>query len=413
MAVNPALRSTAAPNLAAPPFVGTRDGRSVPFDAARIHRAIEQAYRAELGVPASSPLDANVDDTITACTVGVAAWCAALPDTPSVEQIQDEVERALMRIGAYGTARRYILYREEHARRRQAKVHTCTRADGTVVPLDTRALRQSIVDACAGLHADAEFLFEATLSGLYPGVPEAEVPHAANLAARAQVEVEPDYTYVAARLLLVTIYAEAFERPTTLAEANAVYRAALPIYIETGIAAGLLDPVLATFDLERLGAALRPERDLQFAVMGMQTIYDRYLLQWEGRRFEAPQFFWLRVAMGLALGESDREAHAIAFYDLISQFLFTPATPTLFNAGTRRPQLSSCFLTTIPDDLGDIYKCLRDNALLSKWSGGLGNDWTNIRALGAPIRGTNWASQGVVPFLKVSSDSAVAVNQGG
>jgi ribonucleoside-diphosphate reductase alpha chain len=415
MAAIPALQSYIPPSVAAvaSAFVLTRDGRNVPFNANRIQRAIEQAYRAELALAPSEPLDQVVADTVTACTNGVVAWCNARSGVPSVEQIQDEVERALMRIGAFDIARRYILYREEHARQRQAKVLTCSRADGTTAPIDTRALHRSIVEACAGLPADPEQLFEATLSGLYPGVPEAEVLRAANLAARAQVEIEPDYSYVAARLLLISIYAEAFGRPTTLADADAAYRAELPAYIETGIAAGLLDPALATFDLERLAAALRPERDLKFAVMGMQTIYDRYLLQQEGRRFEAPQFFWLRVAMGLALEEEDREAHACAFYDLISQFLFTPATPTLFNAGTRRPQLSSCFLTTIPDDLGDIYKCLRDNALLSKWSGGLGNDWSNIRALGAPIRGTNGASQGIVPFLKVASDSAVAVNQGG
>ncbi len=414
MAAGSALQSYVPPSVATTSsLVLTRDGRSVPFDAGRIHRAIEQAYRAELAMAATESLDQVVADTVMACTNGVVTWCNARSGVPSVEQIQDEVERALMRIGAFDIARRYILYREEHARQRQAKILTCTLPDGTTAPLDTRALYRSIVEACGELRADPEQLFQATLSGLYPGVPEADVLRAANLAARAQVEIEPDYAYVAARLLLVSIYAEAFGRPTTLAEADAVYRAALPGYIETGIAAGLLDPALATFDLERLAAALRPERDLQFAVMGMQTIYDRYLLQRDGRRFEAPQFFWLRVAMGLALEESDREAHACVFYDLISRFLFTPATPTLFNAGTRRPQLSSCFLTTIPDDLGDIYKCLRDNALLSKWSGGLGNDWSNIRALGAPIRGTNGASQGIVPFLKVASDSAVAVNQGG
>ncbi|HVA88587.1 MAG TPA: ribonucleotide reductase N-terminal alpha domain-containing protein, partial [Chloroflexota bacterium] len=290
--------------------------------------------------------------------------------------------------------------------------HVVTR-EGRLASLDVAALRQTIKEACDGLNADPAALLEATLGTLYPGIPEDEVLRAANLAARAQVEIEPDYAFAAARLLLVALYREALGRPVSLSDAGAAYRAYLPVYLETGIAAGLLDPALATFDLTKMAAALRPERDLRFAVMGLQTLYDRYLLQDQGRRFELPQMFWLRVAMGLALGERNREAHAIAFYHLISQFLFTPATPTLFNAGTRHPQLSSCFLTTVPDDLGDIYKCLRDNALLSKWSGGLGNDWTNIRALGAPIRGTNGASQGVIPFLKVASDSAVAVNQGG
>jgi len=290
--------------------------------------------------------------------------------------------------------------------------HVVTR-EGRPAPLDVAALRQTIQEACDGLNADPSALLEATLGTLYPGIPEDEVVRAANLAARAQVEIEPDYAFAAARLLLVALYREALGRPVSLSDAGAAYRAYLPVYLETGIAAGLLEPALATFDLTKMAAALAPARDLRFAIMGLQTLHDRYLLQDQGRRFELPQLFWLRVAMGLSLGERDREAHAIAFYHLISQFLFTPATPTLFNAGTRHPQLSSCFLTTVPDDLGDIYKCLRDNALLSKWSGGLGNDWTNIRALGAPIRGTNGASQGVIPFLKVASDSAVAVNQGG
>ncbi len=300
-----------------------------------------------------------------------------------------------------------------HVVTRRARAFTRTNGMGETIALDVAALRQTIKEACDGLNADPSMLLEATLGTLYPGIPEDEILRAANLAARAQVEIEPDYAVAAARLLLVALYREALGRPVSLSNAGAAYRAYLPIYLETGIAAGLLDPALATFDLTKMAAAPRPERDLRFAIMALQTLYDRYLLQDQGRRFELPQLFWLRVAMGLSLGERDREAHAIAFYDLISQFLFTPATPTLFNAGTRHPQLSSCFLTTVPDDLGDIYKCLRDNALLSKWSGGLGNDWTTIRALGAPIRGTNGASQGVIPFLKVASDSAVAVNQGG
>ena len=194
---------------------------------------------------------------------------------------------------------------------------------------------------------------------------------------------------------------------------RSAYRGYVARYIETGIAAEMLDPALATFDLDRIAAALRPERDLLFNYLGLQTLYDRYLIQTKGRRYEPPQLFWMRVAMGLALNETDREGRAIAFYDLISQFAFVPSSPTLFNAGTRHPQLSSCFLTTVPDDLGAIFKCVQDNALLSKWSGGLGNDWTNVRALGARIKGTNGNSQGIVPFLKVANDTAIAVNQGG
>jgi len=393
----------------------SRDGRRVPFDGERIRRAIDRAYRAEHGVAPHDTLPAGLLATVAALTDGVIAWCGARGADLGVEDIQDEVERALMRAGDHAVARRYILYREEHARRRAARVPSYTPAAGGTAPLDTDALRGMIVEACANLgpEVSAEDVREATLAALYDGVPEREIARAAILAARARVEAEPAYTYVAARLLLGALYGEALGAPTRLSEAVEAYPRYLPAYIETGIAAGLLDPALGAFDLTRIAAALRPERDLLFAYMGLQTLYDRYLLHHEGRRFELPQLFWMRVAMGLALREDDREARAIEFYDLISRFLFTPATPTLFNAGTRHPQLSSCFLSTIPDDLGDIYSCLRDNALLSKWSGGLGNDWSRIRALGAPIRGANGESQGVIPFLKVASDSAVAVNQGG
>jgi len=394
------------------PSVRTRGGRVVPFERARIHAAIEKAYRAELGIPTTTSPAPPIDTRIALLTDEVVLWCHGRVIV-EVEQIQDEVERALMRVGEHAVARRYILYREEHARRRAARVLHYRRSDGVMVVFDPETLCRTVAAACTGLGADEGAVVDAAIAGLYDGISEREVTRATILAARAQVEVEPSYSYVAARLLLGDLYQEALGTPTPLDEADAAYRRYLPAYIETGMASGLLDPECAAFDSARLAAALHPERDLLFAYMGLQTLYDRYLLQWEGRRFELPQLLWLRVAMGLALHEEDREARAIEFYDLISRFLFTPATPTLFNAGTRHAQLSSCFLTTIPDDLGDIYKCLRDNALLSKWSGGLGNDWTNIRALGARIRGTNGTSQGVVPFLKVASDSAVAVNQGG
>lgn len=405
----------ARPDHASPealPRVRRRDGRVVPFDGERIRGAIEKAYRAERAIPATDAFPVAGAATLTALTAAVVAWCRGR-ETVTVEQIQDEVERALMRVGDHAVARRYILYREDHARQRQARVLHYRRADGTTIVLDLAALQRTIAAACHGLDADADAVVAATLTSLYDGMPEREVQRAAILAARMRVEGDPAYTYVAARLLLGTLYQEALGRPIGLAEADAAYRRYVPTYIQEGIAAGLLDPALGSFDLERLAAALHPERDLLFTHMGLQTLYDRYLLHQDGRRCELPQLFWLRVAMGLALREDDREARAVEFYDLISRFLFTPATPTLFNAGTRHAQLASCFLTTIPDDLGDIYKGLRDNALLSKWSGGLGNDWATIRALGAPIRGTNGTSQGVIPFLKVASDSAVAVNQGG
>lgn len=281
--------------------------------------------------------------------------------------------------------------------------------------LKIAALRRRVTEACAGLGevVEAERVIATTVASLFNGASETEIEQAAVLAARALIEHEPAYDQVAARLLLGSLYRVVFGAPTPLAAAGDAYRNYLPTYIARGIAGGLLDPRLAEFDLARLAAALRPERDRLFPVMGVQTLADRYLLRSEERWIELPQLLWLRVAMGLALQESDRETRAIEFYDLMSNFRFIPATPTLFNAGTLHPQLSSCYLTTIEDDLGAIFKAIRDNALLAKWAGGLGNDWTNVRALGAHIRGTNGQSQGVIPFLKVANDTAVAVNQGG
>ncbi len=395
------------------PAVHKRDGTIAAFDGERIRVAIEKAFRAELDLSADIPLAPETAVKIAGLATEVVVWCHA-QDEVRVEQIQDEVEKSLMRAGDHGVARRYILYREARAEERRARVIHYTRMDGTTAELDHDALRQRIAEACAGLGDDlAAPVFAEAVGSLYNGIAEQEIAQAMILAARARFEREPVYTYVAARLLLTTLYAEAFGTETLLSQADAAYRGYVAAYIQTGIAAGMLDPALATFDLDRIAAALRPERDLLFNYLGLQTLYDRYLLQTKGRRYEPPQLFWMRVAMGLALNEDDREGRAIAFYDLISQFAFVPSSPTLFNAGTRHPQLSSCFLTTVPDDLGAIFKCVRDNALLSKWSGGLGNDWTNVRALGARIAGTNGNSQGIIPFLKVANDTAIAVNQGG
>jgi len=395
------------------PAVHKRDGSTATFDGERIRVAIEKAFRAELDLSADIPLAPETAAKIASLATEVVIWCHAQDDV-RVEQIQDEVEKALMRAGDHGVARRYILYREARAEERRARVIHYTRVDGSAVELDHDVLRQRIAEACAGLGDDlAAPVFAEAIGSVYNGITEQEIAQALILAARSRFEREPAYTYVAARLLLTTLYAEAFGTEILLSQATDTYRGYVTRYIETGIAADMLDPALASFDLDRIAAALRPERDLAFNYLGLQTLYDRYLLQTKGRRYEPPQLFWMRVAMGLALNEDDREGRAIAFYDLISQFAFVPSSPTLFNAGTRHPQLSSCFLTTVPDDLGAIFKCVRDNALLSKWSGGLGNDWTNVRALGAHIKGTNGNSQGIIPFLKVANDTAIAVNQGG
>lgn len=301
---------------------------------------------------------------------------------------------------------------------RQHATHYIT----TPVPagtFDPEVLQAILEEVCRGFEpaVSTRRLLDAVLSTVYAGISDQELWQALIMAARSLIEIEPAYTFVTARILLISLYNEAFGTSATsrvgLDEGAARYRQYLPEFVRHGIATGLLDERLQSFDLAKLAAAIRPERDLFFAYPGLQILYDRYLLQHQGRRFELPQLLWMRVAMGLALQEEEKEARAIEFYELISQFYFTPATPTLFNAGTSHPQLSSCYLTTIDDDLQHIFKCIQDNALLSKWAGGLGNDWTNVRALGAHIHGTNGTSQGIIPFLKVANDTAVAVNQGG
>ena len=360
-------------------------------------------------------LVAGLTDTV------VAALVRRQPQggTFHIEDIQDQVELALMRSGEHDVARAYVLYREERSKARaQEKV---SRKDelhvvenGERKPLDRARLQRLVEAACEGL-ADAapQAILEATLRDLYDGVPMQEVRKSVVLAARALIEKDPAYSYVTARLLLDTIRLEVLGGEASQADMETRYAAYFPQFVEKGIAAELLDPELGKFDLGRLGKALKARRDLQFGYLGLQTLYDRYFLHAGGRRLELPQAFFMRVAMGLALREKDREARAIEFYDVLSSFDFMSSTPTLFNSGTLRSQLSSCYLTTVSDDLTGIYDAIKENALLAKYAGGLGNDWTPVRALGSHIKGTNGKSQGVVPFLKVVNDTAVAVNQGG
>jgi ribonucleoside-diphosphate reductase alpha chain len=316
-----------------------------------------------------------------------------------------------------------VLYRERRAQERakskeaeapkQAQLHVTD--GGQRVPLDLDALKGLIESACEGLSADvrSDPIVAETMRNLYDGVPIDEVYKASILAARTLIEKDPDYTFATARLLLHTIFKEVVGRDMSPQDAAASYVDYFPGFVKKGVEAELLNPELLNFDLKRLGAALKPERDLKFDYLGLQTLYDRYFLHERKKRIELPQAFFMRVAMGLSLNEIDREARAIEFYEVLSSFDFMSSTPTLFNSGTLRSQLSSCYLTTVPDDLDGIYESIKENALLSKFAGGLGNDWTRVRALGSHIKGTNGESQGVVPFLKVVNDTAVAVNQGG
>jgi len=340
-----------------------------------------------------------------------------------IEDVQDQVELGLMRSGHHEIARAYVLYRERRAQERASQVAQAKPAAPTLhvidggqrVALDEGYLRSLIEAACEGLNGDvqAEPIFTETMRNLYDGVPMEEVYKASILAARTKIEKDPDYTYATARLLLHTIAKEVLGREVTLSELATSYVDYFPQFIKKGVENDLLDERLMQFDLVRLGAALKPQRDMQFDYLGLQTLYDRYFLHVRKTRIELPQAFFMRVAMGLSLNEIDREARAIEFYEVLSSFDFMSSTPTLFNSGTLRSQLSSCYLTTVPDDLDGIYESIKENALLSKFAGGLGNDWSRVRALGSHIKGTNGESQGVVPFLKVVNDTAVAVNQGG
>ncbi|HMN57909.1 MAG TPA: ribonucleotide reductase N-terminal alpha domain-containing protein, partial [Ottowia sp.] len=401
-----------------------RNGAVVRFEPAKIAVAMMKAFLAVHGTQgAASASVRELVDELTQTVVRALMRSRPAGGTFHIEDVQDQVELALMRGGHHEVARAYVLYRERRAQERaQHKAAPAAAAqvlhvlqNNERIALDLSGLQALLTQACAGLSAEisAAPILAETLRNLYDGVPIEEVYKAAILAARTLIEQEPDYTFVTARLLLHTIAQEVLGEDVGLPELAGAYAESFPRFIQRGVEHELLDERLLQFDLARLGAALKPERDLQFDYLGLQTLYDRYFLHVRKQRIELPQAFFMRVAMGLALHEIDREARAIEFYEVLSSFDFMSSTPTLFNSGTRRSQLSSCYLTTVPDELDGIYESIKENALLSKYAGGLGNDWTRVRALGSHIKGTNGESQGVVPFLKVVNDTAVAVNQGG
>ncbi len=413
-----------------------RNGKVTHFDAGKISVAVTKAFLAVEG--GSAAASGRIHDTVKELTHQVAV--ALTRRTPAggtvhIEDIQDQVELALMRSGEHKIARSYVLYREQQNQKRAEEAAQkaaegglppehlvkITLADGSTRPLDISRLRSLVEEACNGLEeVEAESILDDTCRNLFDGVKEADVSQALVMSARTLIDQEPNYSQVAARLLLDILRREALgflgqeNNVGTQAEMGARYSDYFKSYIHRAGELELLDTRLGQYDLKRLGAAIKPERDLQFAYLGLQTLYDRYFVHSEdGVRFELPQAFFMRVSMGLAINEIDREDRAIEFYELLSSFSFMSSTPTLFNSGSLRPQLSSCYLTTVPDNLDGIYSSIKDNALLSKFAGGLGNDWTRVRGLGAHIKSTNGKSQGVVPFLKVANDTAVAVNQGG
>jgi ribonucleoside-diphosphate reductase alpha chain len=403
-----------------------RNGAVVPFEPNKIAVALMKAFLAVHGTQGAA--SASVREVVEELTQNVVrALVRSRPGggTFHIEDVQDQVELGLMRSSNHEVARAYVLYRERRTQERaqQHQQVTPTPAEprlhvidgGQRVALDLDYLKSLMVNACAGLGKDVspEPIVTETMRNLYDGVPMEEVYKASILASRTLIEKDPDYTYVTARLLMHTIAKEILGKEVPQSQMAKEYINYFPQFIKKGVDNDLLDEKLLQFDLKQLAAALKPERDLQFDYLGLQTLYDRYFLHVRKTRIEMPQAFFMRVAMGLSLNEINREARAIEFYEILSSFDFMSSTPTLFNSGTLRSQLSSCYLTTVPDDLGGIYDAIKENALLSKFAGGLGNDWTPVRALGAHIKGTNGESQGVVPFLKVVNDTAVAVNQGG
>ena len=403
-----------------------RNGAVVPFEPNKIAVALMKAFLAVHGTQGAA--SASVREVVEELTQNVVrALVRSRPGggTFHIEDVQDQVELGLMRSSNHEVARAYVLYRERRTQERaqqhqqvaptpaEPRLHVID--GGQRVALDLDYLKSLMVNACAGLGKDVspDPIVAETMRNLYDGVPMEEVYKASILASRTLIEKDPDYTYVTARLLMHTIAKEILGKEVTQDQMAEEYINYFPQFIKKGVDNDLLDEKLLQFDLKQLAAALKPERDLQFDYLGLQTLYDRYFLHVRKTRIEMPQAFFMRVAMGLSLNEINREARAIEFYEILSSFDFMSSTPTLFNSGTLRSQLSSCYLTTGPDDLDGIYESIKENALLSKFAGGLGNDWTRVRAMGSHIKGTNGESQGVVPFLKVVNDTAVAVNQGG
>ncbi|MEQ1838267.1 MAG: ribonucleoside-diphosphate reductase subunit alpha, partial [Candidatus Nitrotoga sp.] len=432
--LTPVIPTPEIKNISAPPSntydqyrVIRRNGSVVSFNPSKIAIAMTKAFLAVGGGQgAASARVREIVEKMSATVVGALLRSQPHGGTLHIEDIQDQVELSLMRSGEHDVARAYVLYREDRSRERaKAREKEATSRvalnvlhvldKGVSRPLDVLGLKDMIQAACIGLGdaVNADQILKLTLKDLYDGVPLDEVRKCVVLSARSMIEQEPAYNYVTARLLLNNICCDILGETVSAADMVVRYAENFPLFIKRGVEAELLNDEMLQFDLPRLAKELDASRDFQFGYLGLQTLYDRYFIHINDARIELPQAFFMRVAMGLALNEADRNARAIEFYHLLSSFDFMSSTPTLFNSGTQRSQLSSCYLTTVPDHLDGIFEAFKENALLAKYSGGLGNDWTPVRSLGAHIKGTNGKSQGVVPFLKVANDTAVAVNQGG
>jgi ribonucleoside-diphosphate reductase alpha chain len=417
-----ALRDDSPQNLK----VVREDGVIVRFNIMKIASSIEDAFRRNRNL--DGPATADIIESVNILTQKVVARASALVKAGHplhVHLIQDEIEQQLMREGYFNVAKDFILNRAQLSpssseqlslplEEKEVRLFHIIDAGGTAGTITETQLRSRFTYACRGLEdlTKSEELLENSVTNFYEGIKETEVDQAVLMAARAKIEFEPAYAKVAGRLLLDILYRETMGISAFDPSLDTAHRDYFKSYLKLAISIHRVHPDLATFDLDKLGRAMQLQRDDKFEYLGLQTLYDRYFIHNNGRRLETPQIFWMRVAMGLALIEKEnKNERAIEFYNILSKFLFVSSTPTLFNSGTMHPQLSSCYLSTIMDDLSHIFKVVSDDAQLSKWAGGLGNDWTNVRATGAQIKGTNGKSQGVIPFLKVANDTAVAVNQ--
>lgn len=401
------------------------------FNPMKIASSIERAFRRAKKIEEQSPDD--VLSAVNLLTQKLVQECCDLSAKGKllyIDMIEDRIEEELMVEKYFDVAKSYILYRSEKIKKQETlhpqissmdetkpiRTFEITAQDGSLVQINDHMLHHRFSYACRGLDSlvSAQELLEVSITQFYPGMKEPEVDLANIFAAKVKIEKEPAYSQVAARLLLDVLYRETLGLAASDAALPKAHKQYFKKYIKEAISYDRVSPKLLDFDLDELGKAIDLKRDDLFSYLGLQTLYDRYFIHHEQRRLETPQIFWMRVAMGLAINEGEQKnQRAIEFYHVLSQFYFTSSTPTLFNSGTKHSQLSSCYLSTVMDDLHHIFKVVADDAQLSKWAGGIGNDWTNVRATGARIKGTNGTSQGVIPFLKVANDTAVAVNQGG
>jgi ribonucleoside-diphosphate reductase alpha chain len=393
----------------------------VPFDPAKIVIVMKKAFAAEQ-IPID---DAALEQMRDRVVSNLNTTCEGKENCPNVEQVQDLVENTLMERGYFGVAKAYILYRFKQTEERKQEVVKnieesrlkIVRSDGSMESFSREKMRAYISEFTQDFEKEIDL--DDTVSQVerevYDGIKTSEIAKLVTLILRSRIEQDPAYSIVAARQLTRRVCDEAIGNlSASLAKRTDAYRKAFVENIKIGISARKYDEALLSFDLERLALAIEPSRDDLLKYIGVETLNDRYFVRVDGKGvIETPQIMWMRVAMGLALNEKEKETRAIEFYNIMSQLHFVPSTPTLFHAGTLHPQLSSCYLNIVEDDLKHIFKVYGDNAMLSKWAGGIGTCWSKLRGMGAMLKSSGITSQGVIPFLKIANDVTVAINRSG